>query len=178
MTSNLPFDEWTSVLGSERLTGALLDRLTHYVHILEMNGESYRLATSKKQQQRHAKANISSEKGGVNPEQQKQRLEGTGYAALRPFPQCCLAVKCGVKREKSSAEQLYLLTRIGTLLTRHSVHLHSGIDRCLFYNSPPSLSFARSCKVCGFFSLQIEYVNGLQISILSRSRHTIVMSGV
>ena len=50
VTSNLPFDEWTSVLGSERLTGALLDRLTHHVHILEMNGESYRLATSKKRQ--------------------------------------------------------------------------------------------------------------------------------
>lgn len=50
VTSNLPFDEWTSVLGSERLTGALLDRLTHHVHILEMNGESYRLATSKKKQ--------------------------------------------------------------------------------------------------------------------------------
>lgn len=50
VTSNLPFDEWTSILGSERLTGALLDRLTHHVHILEMNGESYRLATSKKRQ--------------------------------------------------------------------------------------------------------------------------------
>ena len=37
-------------LGSEQLTGALLDRLTHYVHILEMNGESYRLAASKKRQ--------------------------------------------------------------------------------------------------------------------------------
>ena len=48
VTSNLPFDEWTSVFGSERLTGSLLDRLTHHVHILEMNGESYRLATSKK----------------------------------------------------------------------------------------------------------------------------------
>ncbi len=48
MTSNLPFDEWTEVLGSERLTGALLDRLTHHVHILEMNGESYRLAQSKR----------------------------------------------------------------------------------------------------------------------------------
>ena len=46
VTSNLPFDEWTSVFGSERLTGALLDRLTHHVHILEMNGDSYRLAHS------------------------------------------------------------------------------------------------------------------------------------
>jgi len=52
VTSNLPFDEWTSIFGSERLTGALLDRLTHHVHILEMNGESYRLATSKKAQRR------------------------------------------------------------------------------------------------------------------------------
>ena len=41
VTSNLPFDEWTGIFGSERLTGALLDRLTHHVHILEMNGESY-----------------------------------------------------------------------------------------------------------------------------------------
>jgi DNA replication protein DnaC len=48
VTSNLPFDEWTEVMGSERLTGALLDRLTHHVHILEMNGESYRLAQSKR----------------------------------------------------------------------------------------------------------------------------------
>jgi DNA replication protein DnaC len=40
VTSNLPFGEWTSVFGNERLTGALLDRLTHHVHILEMNGES------------------------------------------------------------------------------------------------------------------------------------------
>ena len=47
VTSNLPFAEWTEVLGSERLTGALLDRLTHHVHILEMNGESYRLKDSK-----------------------------------------------------------------------------------------------------------------------------------
>ena len=48
ITSNLPFQEWTEVLGSERLTGALLDRLTHHVHILEMNGESYRLKQSKR----------------------------------------------------------------------------------------------------------------------------------
>jgi len=46
VTSNLPFDEWTEVFGSERLTGALLDRLTHHVHILEMNGDSYRLNQS------------------------------------------------------------------------------------------------------------------------------------
>ena len=48
VTSNLPFDEWTEIFGSERLTGALLDRLTHHVHILEMNGDSYRLNQSQK----------------------------------------------------------------------------------------------------------------------------------
>ena len=46
VTSNLPFEDWTTVLGSERLTGALLDRLTHHVHILTMNGDSYRLKQS------------------------------------------------------------------------------------------------------------------------------------
>jgi DNA replication protein DnaC len=56
VTSNLPFDEWTSVFGSERLTGALLDRLTHHVHILEMNGDSYRLKQSKKRQSRDPSA--------------------------------------------------------------------------------------------------------------------------
>ena len=52
VTSNMPFDEWTSVFGSERLTGALLDRLTHHVHILEMNGDSFRLAHSKRKSRR------------------------------------------------------------------------------------------------------------------------------
>jgi len=47
VTSNLPFDEWTETFGSERLTGALLDRLTHHVNILEMNGDSYRLNQSR-----------------------------------------------------------------------------------------------------------------------------------
>jgi DNA replication protein DnaC len=46
ITSNLPFEDWTLVLGSERLTGALLDRLTHHVSILTMNGDSYRLRQS------------------------------------------------------------------------------------------------------------------------------------
>ena len=48
VTSNLPFDEWTGVFASERLTGALLDRLTHHVHILELNGDSFRLKHSKR----------------------------------------------------------------------------------------------------------------------------------
>ena len=41
------FDEWTETFGSERLTGALLDRLTHHVSILEMNGDSYRLGQAR-----------------------------------------------------------------------------------------------------------------------------------
>jgi DNA replication protein DnaC len=49
ITSNLPFDEWAEVFGSERLTGALLDRLTHHVNILEVNGDSYRLGQSRSQ---------------------------------------------------------------------------------------------------------------------------------
>jgi len=48
LTTNLPFENWTEVLGSERLTGAMLDRLTHRVHILEANGESFRLKDAKK----------------------------------------------------------------------------------------------------------------------------------
>ncbi len=55
-TSNLPFDEWAEILGGERLTGALLDRLTHHVHILEMNGESYRLAQSKRRRRASSSA--------------------------------------------------------------------------------------------------------------------------
>ena len=48
VTTNLPFESWTEVLGCERLTGALLDRLTHRVHIMEANGPSYRLRESKR----------------------------------------------------------------------------------------------------------------------------------
>src|ERR1700750_3493401 len=43
VTTNLPFEEWTEVLGSERLTGATLDRLTHRCTIVETGRESYRL---------------------------------------------------------------------------------------------------------------------------------------
>jgi DNA replication protein DnaC len=56
VTSNLPFQEWTEIFGSERLTGALLDRLTHHVHILEMNGESYRLKQSKRKRAAQSKS--------------------------------------------------------------------------------------------------------------------------
>jgi DNA replication protein DnaC len=56
VTSNLPFNEWTEILGTERLTGALLDRLTHHIHIFEMNGESYRLKESRQTRKSAARA--------------------------------------------------------------------------------------------------------------------------
>jgi len=52
VTTNLPFEQWTEVMGSERLTGALLDRLTHRVHIIEANGESYRLKDARKRRKK------------------------------------------------------------------------------------------------------------------------------
>jgi DNA replication protein DnaC len=63
VTSNLPFDEWTSIFGSERLTGALLDRLTHHVHSLEMNGESYRLRQSR-HRRRSSRSDASQQQPG------------------------------------------------------------------------------------------------------------------
>ncbi len=42
VTTNLRFADWTQVFGDERLTAALLDRLTHRAHILEFTGESFR----------------------------------------------------------------------------------------------------------------------------------------
>jgi len=55
ITTNLPFESWTEVCGSERLTGAMLDRLTHKVHIIEANGQSYRLEQSRKRLARQQK---------------------------------------------------------------------------------------------------------------------------
>ncbi len=72
VTSNLPFEDWTSVFASERLTGALLDRLTHHVHILEMNGDSYRLKQSKGRKRRTTgepaiKTVVDPETGEISP---------------------------------------------------------------------------------------------------------------
>jgi DNA replication protein DnaC len=51
VTTNLPFERWTEVLGSERLVGATLDRLTHRCHVLEATGESYRLREARRRRQ-------------------------------------------------------------------------------------------------------------------------------
>lgn len=48
ITSNLAFGDWAQVFQGERMTAALLDRITHRCHIFEMNGESYRFRESMK----------------------------------------------------------------------------------------------------------------------------------
>jgi DNA replication protein DnaC len=48
VTTNPPFENWPEVLGNERLTGAVLYRLTHRCHILETKGESYRLKEARR----------------------------------------------------------------------------------------------------------------------------------
>lgn len=58
VTTNLPFENWTEVLGSERLTGAVLDRLTHRCHIVEMRGESYRLKDAKRRRKKEPEESI------------------------------------------------------------------------------------------------------------------------
>ncbi len=55
ITTNLPFPQWIEVMGNERLTGAMLDRLTHKVHIIEANGQSYRLREAKNRRKRKNK---------------------------------------------------------------------------------------------------------------------------
>lgn len=65
VTTNLPFEQWTEVLGSERLVGATLDRLTHRCHILEATGESYRLKDAKRRQRNGSAKATESRKGGA-----------------------------------------------------------------------------------------------------------------
>ncbi len=47
VTTNLSFSEWVRVFGDEKLTAALLDRLTENAHILTTTGASYRLRSRK-----------------------------------------------------------------------------------------------------------------------------------
>jgi len=54
ITSNLSFSAWDQIFQGERMTAALLDRLTHHCHIFEMNGESYRFKQSMKEKQQPA----------------------------------------------------------------------------------------------------------------------------
>ena len=63
VTTNLPFENWTEVLGSERLTGATLDRLTHRCHILEATGRSYRLQDAQQRQKKKSTSNRRTQSG-------------------------------------------------------------------------------------------------------------------
>lgn len=108
VTSNLPFDEWTSVFGSERLAGALLDRLTHHVHILEMNGESFRLATSKKAQRRTVMRRTRS----------RNRLP---KETPTPNPK-------SAAHQKIRASRPFSLNPTGILSRRHLAHFVSAVD--------------------------------------------------
>jgi len=64
VTTNLPFESWTEVLGSERLTGATLDRLTHRCRIIEAKGESYRLHDAKART-RQARSRVPASSGSL-----------------------------------------------------------------------------------------------------------------
>jgi DNA replication protein DnaC len=55
INSNLSFSDWDQIFQGERMTAALLDRLTHHCHIFEMNGESFRFKESMKEKKKPAK---------------------------------------------------------------------------------------------------------------------------
>ena len=85
VTTNLPFRRVeTEVFGSERLTGALLERLTHHVHILEMNGDIYR----------HSRQGVASQGVASQVSEETGRL----LASPRPAPISVLFHRAGGTR--------------------------------------------------------------------------------
>ena len=66
ITTNLEFKEWTSIFGTQQLTNALLDRLTHRCHIIPMNGESYSLKENLKRQKRSTAGKFTKVKEHAN----------------------------------------------------------------------------------------------------------------
>ena len=58
ITTNLPFSKWNEIFHTQRLTTAILDRLVHHCHIIEMNGESFRFNQSVKKMNKKEKENI------------------------------------------------------------------------------------------------------------------------
>jgi DNA replication protein DnaC len=67
VTTNLPFESWPEVLGSERLTGATLDRLTHRCRIIETKGDSYRLHDAKTRTRRATQTTPASPEAPTEP---------------------------------------------------------------------------------------------------------------
>ena len=58
ITTNLPFSKWNEIFHTQRLTTAILDRLVHHCHIIEMNGESFRFNQSVKKMNKKVKEAI------------------------------------------------------------------------------------------------------------------------
>ena len=83
VTSKLPVNAWTEIFGSERLTGARLDRLTHHVHILELNGDRARLEHSKKARQHPAAPTSCSL---PPPRRCQERRPAAGWSGFPPPP--------------------------------------------------------------------------------------------
>ena len=81
VTTNLPFEEWKEVLGSERLTGATLDRLTHRCTIIETGRDSYRLREARR---RRGRAKPEGRPSAVDDGPIEGQLELTGRHGLRP----------------------------------------------------------------------------------------------
>ena len=79
VTTNLPFENWVEIMGSERMTGALIDRLTHRVHILEANGQSFRLTESKKRLRRQR------QEGWIKANQRPYTLKAYGRRGVSHF---------------------------------------------------------------------------------------------
>ena len=85
VTTNLPFENWTEVLGSERLTGATLDRLTHRCHILEATGESYRLQDARRRQAAGQEINVKLREKKGKIQHVTQRGDANTAAARDPW---------------------------------------------------------------------------------------------
>jgi hypothetical protein len=98
VTSDLAFAEWTEVLDSSRLTGSLPDRPTHHVHILEMNGYSFRLKDRAKKEEPgnpppwRARLRMTFEAASLCRKHTPPKSEGNALRREEVVPFSCVAV--------------------------------------------------------------------------------------